>query len=122
VYKDTNISQTSQLNKHLASYMPGLTAKVFRTYNASWTMATLLKELHKNPLSRGSVMDKIKLYNDCNREVAVLCNHKRTIGAGHENQMAKLGDRVSLPESAEDLDLTRNRSRAFDIKCGAPRR
>ncbi|KAL2213566.1 hypothetical protein CC79DRAFT_1338991 [Sarocladium strictum] len=85
---------TSQLNKHLQSYMPGLTAKVFRTYNASWTMASLLKDLHKNPLSKGSVMDKIKLYNDCNREVAVLCNHKRTIGAAHENQMQKLGDRI----------------------------
>ncbi|KAH7162702.1 hypothetical protein B0J13DRAFT_669378 [Dactylonectria estremocensis] len=85
---------TSQLNKHLASYMPGLTAKVFRTYNASWTMSELLKELGKDPRSRGSVAEKVKLYNDCNRKVAILCNHKRTVGAGHEVQMQKLGDRV----------------------------
>lgn len=36
---------TSGLNKHLSNYMEGLTAKVFRTYNASWTMSNLLKEM-----------------------------------------------------------------------------
>jgi DNA topoisomerase-1 len=73
--------------------MAGLTAKVFRTYNASYTMATLLKELEA---TSASIQEKIKLYNDCNRKVAILCNHKRTVGAGHEAQMEKLGDRVRL--------------------------
>ncbi|KAK4111936.1 hypothetical protein N656DRAFT_130502 [Canariomyces notabilis] len=82
---------TSQLNKHLSSYMPGLTAKVFRTYNASWTMSQLLKKLKND---NTSIQEKIKLYNDCNREVAILCNHKRTVGAAHEAQMEKLGDRI----------------------------
>ncbi|KYK58277.1 topoisomerase I [Drechmeria coniospora] len=85
---------TSQLNKHLNSCMPGLTAKVFRTYNASFTMSELLKDLHNDPRSKGGVAEKVKLYNDCNRKVAILCNHKRTVGAGHEQQMQKLGDRI----------------------------
>ncbi|KAG5988796.1 hypothetical protein E4U52_006243 [Claviceps spartinae] len=85
---------TSQLNKHLASYMPGLTAKVFRTYNASYTMSTLLKELASDPRSKGTIAEKVKLYNDCNRKVAILCNHKRTVGAGHEQQMQKMSDRI----------------------------
>ena len=76
--------------------MTGLTAKVFRTYNASWTMSKLLGEVGNDPRSRGTLAEKVKLYNDCNREVAILCNHKRTIGAAHEQQMAKLGDRVSI--------------------------
>lgn len=71
-----------------------MTAKVFRTYNASHTMSELLKKLHEDPRSRGTVTEKIKLYNDCNREVAVLCNHKRTVGATHEQQMQKFEDRV----------------------------
>ncbi len=37
--------QTQLLNKHLSSLMPGLTAKVFRTYNASVTLQQQLKEL-----------------------------------------------------------------------------
>lgn len=71
--------------------MPGLSAKVFRTYNASYTMAILLKDLE---VSNASVQEKVKLYNDCNRKVAILCNHKRTVGAAHEAQMEKIGDRV----------------------------
>lgn len=93
----TRYFQTSQLNKHLTSYMTGLTAKVFRTYNASYTMSTLLKELSQDPRSKGTIAEKVKLYNDCNRKVAILCNHKRTVGASHEQQMQKMGDRVREP-------------------------
>jgi DNA topoisomerase I len=84
-------AQTQKLNKHLSSYMPGLTAKVFRTYNASYTMSTLLQNLKQKHLAP---QEAVKVYNDCNREVAILCNHKRTVGASHEAQMEKLGDRV----------------------------
>ncbi|SPN96950.1 probable DNA topoisomerase 1 [Cephalotrichum gorgonifer] len=82
---------TSQLNKHLSGYMPGLTAKVFRTYNASITMSRLLQGLKADDRP---IAEKVKLYNDCNREVAILCNHKRTVGAGHEGQMEKLVDKI----------------------------
>lgn len=58
-------------------------------------MATLLKELASDPRSKGTVAEKVKLYNDCNRKVAILCNHKRTVGASHEQQMQKMSDRVS---------------------------
>lgn len=37
--------QTMVLNKHLNELMDGLSAKVFRTYNASWTLQNQLKEL-----------------------------------------------------------------------------
>ena len=83
---------TSALNKHLTSYMPGLTAKVFRTYNASYTMARLLKEMK----ATGTIQEKVKAYNDANREVAILCNHKRTVAAGHAGSIEKMQDRVSL--------------------------
>lgn len=72
--------------------MPGLTAKVFRTYNASYTMSKLLQELPTD--RKKTVAEYLKLYNDCNREVAILCNHKRTVGAAHESQMEKLEDRI----------------------------
>ena len=83
---------TSALNKHLSGYMPGLTAKVFRTYNSSHTMGSVLKEINPAGLS---VPEKVKAYNDANRKVAILCNHKRTVGAAHGNQMEKMSERVS---------------------------
>lgn len=82
---------TSSLNKHLSNYMPGLTAKVFRTYNASYTMSTLLQKLELS----GSIPEKVKAYNDANRNVAILCNHKRTVAAGHAQQMEKLDDKIN---------------------------
>lgn len=71
--------------------MPGLTAKVFRTYNASYTMSRLLKEIKAS----GNIPEKVKTYNDANRKVAILCNHKRTVTAGHAGQMEKMSERVS---------------------------
>jgi DNA topoisomerase I len=41
-----------------------------------------------------SVLELVALYNKANREVAVLCNHKRTVGANHEVTMAKMSDQV----------------------------
>ena len=70
--------------------MPGLTAKVFRTYNASFTMAELLRDMKLT----GSVAEKVVDYNEANRTVAILCNHKRTVAAAHETQMEKLSDRI----------------------------
>ncbi|QIW95429.1 hypothetical protein AMS68_000947 [Peltaster fructicola] len=82
---------TSSLNKHLSNYMPGLTAKVFRTYNASWTMNDLLRKLEL----KGTVAEKVVAYNACNREVAILCNHKRTVAASHAQQMEKLEEKIN---------------------------
>ncbi|PVI08253.1 hypothetical protein DM02DRAFT_156706 [Periconia macrospinosa] len=82
---------TSALNKHLNNYMAGLTAKVFRTYNASWTMARLLREMKVT----GSIPEKVKEYNDANRQVAILCNHKRTVAAGHAGSIEKMQEKIN---------------------------
>lgn len=71
-------------------------------------MSTLLKELSQDPRSKGSIAEKVKLYNDCNRKVAILCNHKRTVGAGHEQQMQKMGDRVSKQQHPILLAINSN--------------
>lgn len=80
----------SILNKHLQSYMPGLTAKVFRTYNASHTMQ---KQLDQIP-NVGTVAEKVVAFNSANREVAILCNHQRTVAKSHEQSVAKIEERV----------------------------
>ncbi|GHJ84710.1 hypothetical protein NliqN6_1112 [Naganishia liquefaciens] len=81
---------TSSLNKHLGSYMPGLTAKVFRTYNASWTFQEQLEHTPK----KGTVQEKIAAYNKANKDVAILCNHQKTVSKTHAASMEKLGDKL----------------------------
>ncbi|OGM50779.1 hypothetical protein ABOM_000743 [Aspergillus bombycis] len=83
---------TAGLNRHLSTYMPGLSAKVFRTFNASHTFSELLKSIQPG----GSIDEKVKAYNDANRTVAILCNHKRTISSNHLAQMEKLQDRAKV--------------------------
>ncbi|RAL66190.1 hypothetical protein DID88_005862 [Monilinia fructigena] len=110
---------TTQLNKHLTNYMPGLSAKVFRTYNASWTMSDLLKKLKNSDIS---MQEKIKLYNDCNRKVAILCNHKRTVGASHEAAIEKMDDAVKglkyqkwrLKQMILDIDPKQKKKKGAD--------
>ncbi|KAF2753200.1 hypothetical protein EJ05DRAFT_480563 [Pseudovirgaria hyperparasitica] len=110
---------TSALNKHLSNYMPGLTAKVFRTYNASWTMSSLLQDMK----SVGTVPEKVKDYNDANRRVAILCNHKRTVAASHAGQMEKMQEKINglryqqwrLRQQMLDLDSKQKKKRGADF-------
>ncbi|KAJ3102892.1 DNA topoisomerase 1 [Phlyctochytrium planicorne] len=81
---------TTILNKHLSTYMEGLTAKVFRTFNASYTFQ---QELMKTPMT-GSIREKVLAYNRANRQVAILCNHQRTVSKGHSSQMEKIYDKL----------------------------
>jgi len=71
--------------------MPGLSAKVFRTFNASYTFQDQLRKL--TPVN-GSVIDKFAAYTEANRQVAILCNHKRTIPKTHETAIGKLEEQV----------------------------
>lgn len=80
----------SILNKHLQNYMPGLTAKVFRTYNASKTMQDQL-DLIPN---EGTVAEKMLKYNAANRTVAILCNHQRTVTKGHAAAVQKATEKI----------------------------
>lgn len=89
---DLTVIQTTLLNKHLNAQMKGLTAKVFRTYNASITFQRLLDE---TPLKAKSLQEKLNAYNAANRKVAILCNHQRAVPKTHDQSMAKMKDRVS---------------------------
>ncbi|XP_069824648.1 DNA topoisomerase I, mitochondrial-like isoform X1 [Dendropsophus ebraccatus] len=82
---------TPMLNKHLQSLMEGLTAKVFRTYNASITLQQQLQELTD---SEDTVPGKILSYNRANRAVAILCNHQRAPPKTFDQSMANLRTKI----------------------------
>jgi len=53
--------------------MLDLSAKVFRTYNASETLQSLL--VKREFEEEDDLETKAKFYDHCNRQVAILCNH-----------------------------------------------
>ncbi|CAN3364150.1 DNA topoisomerase 1 [Diutina catenulata] len=80
----------SLLNKQFQNYMKGLTAKVFRTYNASKTMQDQLNLIE----NEGTVAEKVVKFNAANRTVAILCNHQRTVSKTHGESVAKINDKL----------------------------
>jgi DNA topoisomerase I len=82
----------SKLNEQLNELMPGLSAKVFRTYNASKTLEEQLEELDPSD----SVQTKMSEYHRANREVAILCNHQKTVTVKSEESIQKQRDKLEL--------------------------
>jgi DNA topoisomerase I len=94
VFRDLN---PTVLNQHLKQFMDGLSAKVFRTYNAS---KTLQEELRKNE-ERASwtaltAAEKVVEYNAANRQVAILCNHQKTVSKAQETQLEAIGAKLDI--------------------------
>ncbi|XP_058218815.1 DNA topoisomerase 1-like isoform X1 [Rhododendron vialii] len=81
---------TGKLNAHLKELMPGLTAKVFRTYNASITLDEMLSKETKD----GDLAEKVVVYQHANKEVAIICNHQRTVSKSHSAQMSRLNEKI----------------------------
>ncbi|XP_053175969.1 DNA topoisomerase I, mitochondrial [Scomber japonicus] len=105
---------TTMMNKHLSSLMPGLTAKVFRTYNASITLQQQLKEL-TNKSDNGA--EKLLSYNRANRAVAILCNHQRAPPKTFEQSMANLQAKIDARKEQLALAKTELKQAKKDAKA-----
>ncbi|EAA05377.5 AGAP004078-PA [Anopheles gambiae str. PEST] len=113
---------TSVVNEYLKGLMDGLTAKVFRTFNASYTLQKQLEELTDPNMS---VPEKLLAYNRANRAVAILCNHQRAVPKTHEKSMGNLKEKIRVKREQveqcqkEFKDLKKSNVRdpsAFDKK------
>ncbi|KAK1937278.1 DNA topoisomerase [Babesia divergens] len=138
---------TCKLNDYLKELMVGLTAKVFRTYNASVTLCRQLRRLKVAKAVENSVILKpgvgdedpekpvsvdvcnvselISFYNEANRRVAILCNHQRSVPKQHESSMTKMQMKADvLKEDIAELNayikyLEGDQKEAFSFKSKA---
>ncbi|KAK7073654.1 DNA topoisomerase 1, partial [Halocaridina rubra] len=106
---------TQILNKHLNELMDGLTAKVFRTYNASRTLQEQL-ELMTN--SDDPIPAKILSYNRANRAVAVLCNHQRAAPKTFDKSMANLQKKIDDKREIVEVAVNELKSLKKQAKSG----
>jgi len=70
--------------------MPGLSAKVFRTYNASMTLQQELSKIDINQTDLSAPSSIAGFYDSANRAVAILCNHQRSVPKQHAASMEKM--------------------------------
>lgn len=73
--------------------MHDLSAKVFRTYNASVKLQELLGK-SKAFTDKDKVEEKKAFYDKCNREVAILCNHKKAEAKNLPEQLGRLEAKI----------------------------
>ena len=114
---------SSNLNEYLHSYMEGLTAKVWRTYNASFIFQ---KELDKLTSSKKLDMftEKeerinflITIFNQANTEVALLCNHQKTVTTNLDKTIDKIDKRIKdLKKKKKKYQEKNNKEKINSIK------
>ena len=108
-----------KLNDYLKFLMEDLSAKVFRTYNASFTLQNQLDK--KEFKESESIEDKVAYYNEANKQVAILCNHQKTVPKNYniksESMQKELEDYVNyLDELNQHLKSIQNSKKKDYIK------
>ena len=99
-----DLINAQKLNDYLKGLMEGLSAKVFRTYNASYV---LQQQLNKKDFKiSDDINEKIAYYNEANKQVAVMCNHQRTVPKNYnvksEHMQAILDEHKQYLEELRD--------------------
>lgn len=91
-----DLIRSDDMNKYLQGFMEGLTAKVFRTFNASNLFQKELTKISSKFSSDSN--DKINLilneFNKANAKVALLCNHQKKVSKTFNEQIDKLNVQI----------------------------
>ena len=89
-----DLINSSSMNQYLESFMPDLTAKVWRTYNASTVFQKELDKINEDKVMAIHESDRINylitMFNQANTTVALLCNHQKAVSSKLDEQIEKL--------------------------------
>jgi DNA topoisomerase I len=89
---------SSLLNDYLNTFMKGLTAKVWRTYNASHIFQKELDKVNfnkiKNMPEQERILYLVTFFNQANTAVALLCNHQKNVSTNINDVIKKINDSI----------------------------
>ena len=86
--------RSDRVNEFLSEVVPGLSAKVFRTYHASKVVGEYLRTAKVNKEDPDYVKKNAAAM--ANLEAAIICNHKRKLPKNWENSLAKKMERLKV--------------------------
>lgn len=93
-----DLINSSSMNQYLEEFMPDLTAKVWRTYNASTVFQKELDKINEEKVMAIHESDRINylitMFNQANTTVALLCNHQKTVSGKLDEQIEKLDKKI----------------------------
>jgi DNA topoisomerase-1 len=102
---------SNDVNKYLQTFMKDLTAKTFRTYNASYLFQKELKKIrnkydgwklskdNSKPHGTTDINLLIDEYNKANAAVAKKLNHQKNVGKSYKGQVDKMDDQIKKVKS-----------------------
>ena len=111
----------STLNEYLTSFFTGLTAKVWRTCNASMLFQKELDKIKDINISDSNERLNyfIAMFNQANTSVALLCNHQKNVNSSLDNNITKLDDRIKELKKKKNkyIESKKNdKAKLIDIK------
>lgn len=98
---------SNYINEYLHQFMPDLTAKVFRTYNACKLFYDSLLEITKNPKMK--LDEIIYAYTLANIKVAKLCNHQKGLAKGESKSILNLKEKIKNMKKSRERNLLKQK-------------
>ena len=90
---------SNDVNKYLQTFMKDLTAKTFRTYNASYLFQKELKKIRNKYENSTDINLLIDEYNKANAAVAKKLNHQKNVGKSFKGQVDKIDEQIKKAKS-----------------------
>jgi DNA topoisomerase-1 len=86
---------SNDVNKYLQEFMKDLTAKVYRTYNASNVFQKELKKINAKFTDNSNIKELMDEYIKANAKVAKIMNHQKNVSIGYKNNVQKITKKIS---------------------------
>ena len=90
---------SNDVNKYLQTFMKDLTAKTFRTYNASYLFQKELRKIVNKYEGTTDINLLIDEYNKANAAVAKKLNHQKNVGKSYKGQVDKIDEQIKKVKS-----------------------
>ena len=113
----TNVSVNDYLKSLNTDSEFVLTAKIFRTYNASKLFQDELDKITervKKSKQKLELNELLDAYNKANAKVAVLCNHQKNVSKGFSEAISKIDNKIS--EYKEKLKNCSTKDKVLRLK------
>lgn len=114
-----DLVKSTDINSYLQSLMPGLTGKVFRTFNASNLFYKELKKVTKK-FDGYEESDKVNLlldhYNKANASVAKLCNHQKNVNKNFSDSLDKINKQIKEIKKKINSSTNSDKTKKYKLK------
>lgn len=111
---------SSSLNNYLNNMMEGLTAKVWRTYNASMLFQKELDKVNPNILEKMPESERINylmsVFNQANTAVALLCNHQKNVSADIEKSVKQIDESIKKYKKRKQKTKDKEKIKLLEAK------